>query len=111
MVTLSNRQLPELLFKAVPDALISSAPVEAFTISTANLGLLAAFGSLMAALNPVNQSCPAPPVILTYDPATVLVEVLLVMSASPASDPVSFNGTFFQVTPSVVYWSCRFASP
>src|SRR5580658_3089314 len=111
MVTLSNRQLPELLFKAPPDAPTSSAPVEAFTISTANLGLLAAFGSLMVAVNPVNQSCPAPPVMLTYDPLTVLAEVLLVMSANPESDPERLSGTFFQVTPSVVYWSCRFASP
>ena len=69
----------------------------------ANLGLFAAFGSLMVAVNPVNQPCPAPPVILTYDPLTVLAEVVLVMSANPVSDPARFSGTLCQVLPSVVY--------
>ena len=64
ITTLSNRQLPELLFNGVPEALVQSAPVEAFTSSMANLGLLAARGSLMVAVSPVNQFWP-PPVIIT----------------------------------------------
>ena len=106
-----NRQLPEVLFKAVPEALVQSAPVAAFTISTANLGLLAAFGSLMVAVSPGNQACPAPPVILTYHPFTVLVEELLLRSANPESDPARLSGTLCQVLPSVVYTSCSFPSP
>ena len=59
MVTRSKRQLPELLFKAVPCALTLSAPVDAFTISIANFGLFAASASVIVAVNPRNQSCPA----------------------------------------------------
>jgi|SRR5580704_18916787 len=103
MMTLSNRQLPELLFKGVPEALVQSAPVAAFTISMANLGLFAAFGSLMVAVNPGNQFCPALPVILTYAPMTVLAEVLLVISVNPESDEERVSGTLCQVVPSVVY--------
>ena len=82
MTTLSKRQLPELLFKAVPWVLTLSAPVEAFTISMAKFGSLAAAGSLMVAVKPVNQSCPAfEPLFkrlsLTYHPETVLAELEL----------------------------------
>ena len=56
MVTRSKRQLPELLFKAVPAVLTLSTPVDAFTNSIAKFGLLAARGSLIVAVNPVNQS-------------------------------------------------------
>ena len=40
---------------------------------------------------------------LTYDPMTVLDEVLLVKTARPLSDPLREIGTSFQVTPSLVY--------
>ena len=55
MLTLSNRQLPELLFKAVPAVLTQSAPVDAFTISIAKFALLAAPASVIVAVSPVNQ--------------------------------------------------------
>ena len=116
MVILSKRQLPELLFKAVPWVLTSSAPVDAFTISIAKFGLLAARGSLIVAVNPANQSCPAvEPLLsrlsLTYAPSTVLGEALFVNAVRPASDPPRVIGTLFQVTPSVVYSNWRLASP
>ena len=45
IVTLSKRQFPEVLFKAVPWVLRLSVPVDAFTISMPKFGLFAAFGS------------------------------------------------------------------
>src|SRR5260370_39454091 len=59
MAMLSKRQLPDVLFKAVPCVLTLSTPVEAFTISIAKFGLFAAAGSLIVTVKPVNQSWPA----------------------------------------------------
>jgi len=78
IATLSKRQLPELLFKAVPCVLTSSAPVDALTSLMAKFGSFAAFGLVIVAVRSVNQSWPAfDPLFkrlsLTYDPVTVLV--------------------------------------
>src|SRR5579862_1515047 len=83
----------------------------------AKSGLLAAAGSLIVAVKPWNQSCPAIVPLtsllsLRYAPITVLGEEELVKAARPAAEllPMAI-GALFQVTPSVVYCNCRFASP
>src|ERR1700691_5544051 len=42
---------------------------------------------------------------------TVLADVVLFRTTSPVSEPASVSAALFQLTPSVVYISCMFASP
>src|SRR5271168_5543094 len=55
MLMLSKRQLPEVLFKAVPAPLTHEAPVDALTILTAKFVLFAAAGSVMVAVKLLNH--------------------------------------------------------